>query len=233
MPRRAACLPGAARRSTYPVAMSTNPAPNGRLSPAVYRRRRLMVLLGVVAVIVAIVLVIVRPGSSQGDEKTPPQAEKTTDAPASTAPETVIPTEETAADGAPCDPAQLLVEAVTDMGQYQAGEQPQLSLSITNTGKNVCVMNAGTAVQEFTISSGDEVYWRSSDCQTDAVDAQVSLTPGTPVSSAVPIVWDRTRSSTDTCTGAREAVPADGASYHLEVSVDGITSAETKQFLLY
>lgn len=217
--------------------MSTNRTPNGRLSPAVYRRRRLIVLLGVVAVIVAVVLIIVRPGSSQGDDGASggsagdsPQTDAST---ASDPPQTVIPTEEAAVDGAACKPGQVIVEAVTDKTEYHEGEQPNLSVTITNTGKNICVMNAGTAVQAFAITSGSELYWSSTDCQTDAVDAQVSLTPGTPVSSAVPIIWDRTRSTPDTCVGPRESVPAAGASYHLTVTVDGIESAESKQFMLF
>lgn len=208
--------------------MSTNSAPSGRQTPQVYRRRRFLVLLGIVAVVVAIVLIIVRPGASSGDEVTP-------SAPASESarPETAIPTEPTAVDGDPCAPEQVTVEAITDKSSYAAGEQPQLSVTITNTGKNVCVLNAGTKAQVFTVTSGDEVYWTSTDCQTDAIDAEVSLTPGTAVSSSAPIVWDRTRSTPETCDGPRETVPADGASYHLSVSVDGFESAEKKQFLLY
>lgn len=208
--------------------MSTNSAPSGRQTPQVYRRRRFLVLLGIVAVVIAIVLIIVRPGASSGDEVTP-------SAPASESarPETAIPTEPTAVDGDPCAPEQVTVEAITDKSSYAAGEQPQLSVTITNTGKNVCVLNAGTKAQVFTVTSGDEVYWTSTDCQTDAIDAEVSLTPGTAVSSSAPIVWDRTRSTPETCDGPRETVPADGASYHLSVSVDGFESAEKKQFLLY
>ncbi|GAA1787485.1 hypothetical protein [Agromyces lapidis] len=209
--------------------MSTNSAPSGRQTPQVYRRRRLLVLLGIVAVLVAIVLIIVRPGASEGGEVTPTSPAETESA----SPQTAIPTEPTAADGDPCGPEQVTVEAITDTSSYAAGEQPQLSVTITNTGKNVCVLNAGTKAQVFTITSGDEVYWTSTDCQSDAIDAEVSLTPGTPVSSSAPIVWDRTRSTPETCDGPREAVPADGASYHLAVSVDGFESAEQKQFLLY
>ncbi len=188
-------------------------------------------LLGLIAVIVAVVLIIVRPGGAQGE----PGATATPSAVASSTPEpTTIPTESTALDGDPCSPEQITVEPVTDKTVYEAGEQPQLSVTITNTGKNVCVLNAGTSAQVFTISSGDEQYWISTDCQTDAIDAEVSLKPGTPVSSAAPIVWDRTRSSPETCEGAREAVPAGGASYHLSVSVDGYASDDlTKQFQLY
>lgn len=195
-----------------------------------------MVLLGVLAVIVAIVLIIVRPGTSQGDEPdaaaTTPSATPVATGGTSTPP-TVIPTEPTAADGDACKADDIIVEAVTDKTVYEAGEQPALSVTITNTGKNVCVLNAGTKAQVFTIKSGNEVYWLSTDCQVDPIDAEVSLTPGTPISSSVPIVWDRTRSTVDTCGGPREAVPAGGASYHLAVAVDGFESEATKQFLLY
>jgi hypothetical protein len=216
--------------------MSTNQAP-ARQSPKVYRRRRLMVLLGLVAVIVAIVLIIVRPGSSQGDESdaggatNPSQAAGPTDG--AETPPTVIPTEPTAADGDACAPKNIVVEAVTDKTVYEAAEQPQLSVTITNTGKNVCVLNAGTKAQVFTIRSGEELYWLSTDCQVDPIDAEVSLAPGAPISSSVPIVWDRTRSSVETCGGPRETVPAGGASYHLSVAVDGFESQATKQFQLY
>lgn len=193
-----------------------------------------MVLLGLVAVIVAIVLVLVRPGSSQGEE---PDGDGGTGESQSSsgqsAPPTVIPTESTATDGDACAANDIVVEAVTDKTVYEAGEQPQLSVTITNAGSNVCVLNAGTNAQVFTITSGEELYWLSTDCQVEFIDAEVSLEPGTPISSSVPIVWDRTRSSADTCDGPREAVPAGGASYHLGVAVDGFESAERKQFLLY
>ena len=187
--------------------------------------------------IIAIVLVIVRPGSSQGDEPdaaagaAPSATADPSDEP--TAPPTVIPTEATEVDGDACTTKNVTVEAVTDKTVYEAGEQPQLSVTIMNTGKNVCVLNAGTNAQVFTVKSGEELYWQSTDCQVDPIDAEVSLTPGTPISSSVPIVWDRTRSSAETCEGPREAVPAGGASYHLEVTVDGIASETSKQFQLY
>ncbi len=189
-------------------------------------------LLGLVAVIVAVVLIFVRPGASQGDDSGTPPENTPSAAPTSPDP-TTIPTEPSAVDGDPCAPEKIDVEAVTDKSTYEAGEQPQLSVTITNTGKNICVLNAGTKAQIFTVTSGTEVYWSSTDCQVDPIDAEVSLVPGTPISSSAPIVWDRTRSTPETCTGPREAVPADGASYHLSVSVDGFASAETKQFQLY
>mgnify|MGYP000053044124 FL=1 len=212
--------------------MSTIRKPVGPQPAAVYWRRRIIVLLGLVAVIAVVVLIIVRPGASQGaqpDETGTPVATTATDAPA-----TALPTEEVAVDGDPCAPEHIVVEPVTDATTYAAGELPELTVTLTNTGPNVCVLNAGTAAQVFTITSGNEVYWTSTDCQVDPIDAEVSLTPGEPLSSAAPIVWNRTRSDPDTCDDdSREPVPAGGASYHLSVSVDGFDSSATKQLLLY
>lgn len=198
-----------------------------------------MVLLGLVAVVIAIVLVIVRPGASQGDEvaQTTPASAAPTETPATSA--TPAPTAEpepsaaAPVDGAACVDEQIAVEAVTDATVYAADEQPNLSVTITNTGSNSCVIDVGTAAQVFTVKSGNEVYWSSIDCQVDPVPAEVTLEPGQVVSSSEPLVWDRTRSSADTCEGARSAVPGGGASYHLAVAVDGFESESTKQFLLY
>jgi hypothetical protein len=221
--------------------MSSNRTTQGRLPASVYRRRRAMVLLGLVAVIVAIVLVIVRPGVSQGEEvakTTPASAPPTTSAtPAASAAATPEPEPAPSAaapvDGAACVDAQITVEAVTDATVYAADEKPNLSVTITNTGTNSCVIDVGTAAQVFTVKSGNEVYWSSTDCQVDPVPAEVTLEPEQAVSSSEPLVWDRTRSSADSCDGERSAVPGGGASYHLAVSVDGFESESTKQFLLY
>lgn len=207
--------------------MSTIRNPVGPQSSKVYWRRRVIVLLGLVAIVAVVLLIVLRPGASEGAPGT------ATAPPTAPADQTTIPTEPTAVDGDPCAPEQISVEAITDAAEYAAGELPQLSVTITNTGSNVCVLNAGTAAQVFTVTSGSDVYWTSTDCQQDPVDAEVSLEPGTPISSSTPLVWDRTRSSTDTCDGEREAAPGGGASYHLSVTVDGIESAESRQFLLY
>ena len=211
--------------------------PRARQSAKVYRRRRLVVGLGVLTVIIIVALIIWRPGATGGESGALSAGSSSSDgAAAADVPSgAATPAQAVAAlDGAPCDPAQLQVVAVTDAVSYEAGQQPQLSLSLTNTASNTCLINAGTAAQVFTISSGEAVYWTSTDCQTDSSDAEVSLKPGVAVSSSDPIVWDRTRSAEDTCDAAtRDGAPADGAAYNLSVSVDGIESAVSKQILLY
>jgi hypothetical protein len=208
--------------------MSTFKHPVGSQPSGVYWRRRLIVLIGLLAVVAAVVLIVIRPGSSSGE----PVAAPATNTSTSTAAATSIPTSSASASGQPCKPVDVKVEAVTDAATYTAGQLPQLSVALTNTGPNSCVLHAGTAQQVFTITSGSEVYWKSTDCQTAKVDAEVLLQPGKTISSQTPITWDRTRSDPATCQAQRPQVPAGGASYHLQVSVAGITSATTKQFIL-
>ncbi|MGH1550785.1 hypothetical protein ACRAWB_17010 [Leifsonia poae] len=210
--------------------MSTFKNPVGPQPSSVYWRRRLIVLLGVIAVVVVVVLIVVRPGSAGGEPAKKQPVPAATNSPAAVS--TSIPTSSASAEGQPCKPADVRVEAVTDKEQYAAGELPQLSVALTNTGSAACTIDAGTAQQVFTITSGSEVYWKSTDCQSDKVDAEVLLQPGKTISSQAPITWDRTRSDPSTCQATREQVPAAGASYHLETSVSGVKSSETKQFIL-
>ncbi|KQQ03541.1 hypothetical protein ASG06_08545 [Rathayibacter sp. Leaf185] len=130
-----------------------------------------------------------------------------------------------------CTAASVAVTAVTDATSYAAGADPQLSLSLANISSADCVINAGTSQQVFTITSGADPIWTSTDCQTGAADLDVLLKAGQSVTGSS-LTWDRTRSSPDTCTGGREAVAAGGAAYNLSVSVAGIPSGSTTQFLL-
>lgn len=196
--------------------MSSIRTPTGPLPPSVYWRRRIVVLILLVAVI-AVIAIIAWPRGS-GDAA-PSPAETSSSA-----------TEAAATEA--CDPAKIEVTAETDATTYDAGVNPQLWLTIVSRSSTDCVIAAGTDVQEYRITSGDELIWSSTDCQTDSTPFEQTLKPGVPVSST-PIVWDRTRSSADTCDVAREAVIADGASYHLEVQVGDVVSSNTKQFLLY
>ncbi|MGX9346831.1 hypothetical protein [Microbacterium sp. KNMS] len=212
-----------------------------RPSKAVYRRRRLMVLLLAVLVIGGIVwFAIAQPWQAlfAGPAATPAPA-ATTEAPAAatepseepTPTSTPTPTEP-AAPGE-CDPAKLEVVGLADQGEYAADQQPRFSIELTNTGDVDCVLNVGTTTQRFTVTSGADTWWTSTDCQSEPSDMEVTLAAGQTVTSAEPVVWDRTRSSVDTCdSDERPAAPGGGASYHLEVEIAGVTSKQTTQFLL-
>lgn len=214
--------------------MSSLRTPTGQLPRSVYRRRRLVLLLGLAAVVAVIVLIVVRPGSarSAGNDGPPPAAQKSTvtgaptDAPSGSA--------TPGASGAPaaaCKPANVKLVAVTDAASYGSGAQPQLSMSITNGGSSACSFDVGTGAQEYVITSGSEKIWDSKDCQTGPTQDVETLEPGKTLTTA-PFAWDRTRSSTSTCSAARAAVVAGGASYHLSVLLGEAKSSGTKQFLL-
>ena len=79
--------------------------------------------------------------------------------------------------------------------------------------------------------SGDQVLYRFTDCAADVQDNVVQLEPATP-QSTVPIEWDRTASSTETCTAERQQVPAGGAAYELAVRVGEQWGQTTAAFTL-
>ena len=202
--------------------MSTIKNPVGPQPPSVYWRRRLLLLLVLVAVIVVVVLIIVRPGSG-----TPaPHASGTNSASPSTTHGA-----SSGSSSTPCDPSVITLTPVTDAASYAAGVQPQLSMSITNSGASACTFDVGTDAQVYLITSGSDQIWSSKDCQTAPAANKQVLQPGKTLSTT-PFAWDRTRSSTTTCTGNRPEVTAGGASYHLAVQVGAAKSTGTKQFVL-
>ncbi len=219
-----------------------------RPSAAVYRRRRLVALIAVVAVVVAIVLgvwlAVAQPWSGT-DAATPRATPKPSPSATVTGTPTPDPTESTPVEGGdptpeatgtarPCAAADVTVEALTDADTYSAGQNPLLSIRLTNTSAKDCTINVGTTSQSFTISSGNDVWWRSTDCQTEPSDMIVTLAAGQEVTSATPLAWDRTRSSVGSCGDAdRPRASGGGASYHLTVEIGGIPSQGSKQFLLY
>jgi hypothetical protein len=180
---------------------------------------------------------VIRPGSSSsvGNSSVPvvtSTGAPTTQVTTPTAPQDVA--AEPLADGetAACDAANIQVTPVTDADTYAAGVNPQLSISLTNSGAVACSINVGTAQQVYTITSGVEQYWVSTDCQADPSDMPTVIEAGATLAST-PFAWDRTRSAPDTCESPdRPQVPAAGASYHLDVSIGGFSSTASKQFIL-
>ena len=201
-------------------------------------------MLIVLVIVAAVVLAIWQPWKSAAGGATP---SPTRSAPAASVSPSVTPTGDgqataPAADPAPsasgtdpaiaaCTTSDISVLAVTDKDSYGAGEQPHLSISLSNTSSAPCLINVGTATQAFVISSGTDTWWRSTDCQSESSDQVVQLAAGQTVGSVTPLVWDRTRSSVDTCDSTSRPSAAAGY-YHLQVSIGGIVGADTKMFEL-
>lgn len=237
----------------------TGQPPRRKHSPAVYRRRRLVVLLAVLVVVGIVVwLLVAQPWRGAASEQSPtPQATKTQDA-ASALP---VPTSEpqpSASSGAddqgdaasavdsptpslsatpvaePCIERDIDVVPLASKDSYGGDEKPAFSIRLTNNGETDCTLNVGTSAQVFTVTSGSDTWWRSTDCQSEPSDMIVTLAAGQTVSSATPVVWDRTRSSVSTCDTANRPVAAGGgASYHVTVEIGGVPAVASKQILLY
>lgn len=211
------------------------------------RRRRTLLTLLALVIVAAVALFVWRPWESAEAPPESAPSESATESPAASdepeaAPsETPEPTETppftpiggnpTAEAGEPCESGQVRLTPQTDHTTYAEGEAVQVSFTIENTGEAACSLNAGTSAQEYEIRTGDELVYRWSDCAADVQDNMVTLEPGTP-QSTVPIEWDRTRSSTDSCTSEREQVTAGGAAYNLSVQVGDYGSQESRQFIL-
>lgn len=226
-----------------------------RQSAAVYRRRRLVTLVALIVVLavvgVSVWLLMARPwaGATEASpvptssstpaapSPSPAQSESLTPMPQQTQ-EGETPTDGPSVEQSPgivaCQAGDVEVAAVTDAESYPAGALPNLSISLTNRGSADCTIDVGSATQRFTVSSGEDVWWRSSDCQENPSSMIATLAAGATVTSKVPVVWDRTRSSVDTCAQEnRPRAPGGGSSYHVSVEIGGFAGATTAQILLY
>ncbi|WP_431075640.1 hypothetical protein [Microbacterium phyllosphaerae] len=217
-----------------------------RHSAAVYRRRRLVTLVALILfvafIVTAVWLLVARPWASATEATPSPtpsaSASSTPTAPDPTAVESPAPEPEPSTEETPgivaCEAQDVEVAAVTDADTYQAGVLPQLSISLTNRGATDCAIDVGSTTQVLTVSSGSDVWWRSTDCQENPSSMIATLAAGATVTSKVPVTWDRTRSSVETCAQENRArAPGGGASYHVAVEIGGFKGATTKQILLY
>ena len=216
-----------------------------RRSAAVYRRRRLALLLALILVVAVIGtstwLLIAKPWADAAETvetPTPTTSVTETASPDATnsasASASAEPTSEETPGIVACEAKDLVVEALTDADTYEAGVLPQLSIRLTNNGATDCTIDVGSSTQVFTVSSGDDVWWSSTDCQQNPSSMIATLAAGATVESKTPVTWDRTRSSVESCASEnRPHAPGGGASYHVDVQIGGFEGTVSKQILLY
>ncbi len=225
--------------------MSSFRHPVGPESSRVYWRRRALVAGVLLLVVVVVVLIVVGRGSGASSASAPGAspsastgggAEAASGAASAPAGDGSSPAPSASAaaasgDATTCSKDQIELTPVVDKSTYGPTEDPQIAMSIKNTGSDACHMDLGSAQQALTISSGEEQYWSSKDCQTGGTNQDVTIKAGQQLTTPA-IAWDRTRSSTTTCDSARPSVPGGGASYHLQVAVGDLESKESAQFVL-
>lgn len=215
--------------------MSSLRHPVGPEKPVVYWRRRAAVLGALVIIVVVVVLIVVGRGSASTPTAAPTSSPSASAGDASSAAPSrsasAPPSTAAAADGSTCSKDQVVLTPVLDKEAYGPTEDPKIAMSIKNAGTNSCHLDLGSAQQVLTISSGEEQYWSSKDCQTGGTNQDVTIKAGQTLTTPA-IAWDRTRSSTTTCDASRPAVSGDGASYHLQVAVGNLKSKTSVQFIL-
>lgn len=196
-------------------------------------------ILAVAVIGVSVWLLIARPWADGSAGPAPTSSATPEDTPVQTAtPGTESPSPTPSGEATPaivaCAAKDIEVTALTDADTYAAGVTPQLSISLTNKGSTDCTIDVGSTTQVLTVSSGSDVWWRSTDCQENPSSMIATLAAGTTVTSKEPVIWDRTRSSVETCAAEnRQRAPGGGSSYHVAVSIGGFASVTTKQILLY
>ena len=105
-----------------------------------------------------------------------------------------------------CDLNLVTVTASTDQPAYAAGQNPVLSMKITNGGAAACQVNVGTSQMEFLVMSGEDRIFSSKDCQAKGDDLVKQIDPGK--SEVANFPWQRNR-TTEGC-GVISAKPAAG-----------------------
>ncbi|AOX65556.1 hypothetical protein BJK06_07135 [Curtobacterium sp. BH-2-1-1] len=225
--------------------MSSFRHPVGPEKPGVYWRRRAMVIGVLLLIVVVVVLIVVGRGGASADPGSSPASASASSAGPSSSPRATpsaaaspsgsasasASSSASAKDGSTCAKEQIELTPVVDKTSYGPTEDPKIAMSIKNTGSNSCHMDLGSSQQVLTISSGEEQYWSSKDCQTGGTNQDVTIKAGQTLTTPA-IAWDRTRSSTSTCDSSRPSVTGGGASYHLEVAVGNIESKASVQFIL-
>jgi len=209
--------------------------PRRPLPRSVYVRRRIVVVVIAIVVIGLLIWAFAPKGGTPTAAATneTPGTDSTGGATASGPGDSA-----TGADGPECDPSRIAITANTDKTEYQAGEAVQMTLTLTNNSSADCIIAAGTDQQSFIITSpsadGDETYWTSTDCQTDAQPQNVTLKPGIPVPTPA-LAWDRHRSIAGDCDPAvieaRPVVGGGGASFDLTVKLGDLTSTKHRFYL--
>lgn len=167
--------------------------PTGSAPPAVYWRRRLL-LIGAV-LLLALTGYVLYDARGNGTSTSPQASGSTIHA-------TTPPPAEQAV---PCMPSVLSVAARTPQPTYQIGQQPDLEIQVTNTGEAPCVANLSDSQIELLVYNGESRVWGSHDCQVQPGNSPVTLAPQKSVRRS--IRWSGL-SSQPRCAGSRQRVGA-------------------------
>jgi hypothetical protein len=191
-----------------------------RLPARVYWVRRLVVL-GIPLLVILVVVWLVA-GRDDGADKTPAAASTTTSAPAKD-PAATQPSPSTSTDSsgvADCDATSLALAMTPDAETFAAGVSATFTVSITNTGTDPCLVDAGEAQREIVITSGTDRIWSNRDCIVAGTESRTLLLPGGG-NDTTPFAWNRVRSA----EGCPPGLPTPGAgTYSAQLNLAGVAA---------
>ncbi|MDR5712209.1 hypothetical protein [Nesterenkonia flava] len=216
-----------------------NSQPRRRPSPAVYRRRRLVVGLAGILVLVLLIWGVssVIGAFTNDDAETEPAGQASdssgeaegdsagsesggegeASSPSPTAESSPTPEEEPVPEGY-CAPSDVRVTASTRQETYAADEAPLLIMEIENAGSEACTLDVGTSQQVFSIRHGGREIFNTAQCGSRGRSLEMEFEPGQ--TERAQLTWPRSDSSIS-CT---EPAELPGGTYELTVRVSGISS---------
>ncbi len=185
-----------------------------------YRRRRLFLGAALLMVIALVAGGFTLAGAFGGKSGQASSADPTAGAKASAGPSTEASPSPSASEPTPtptpsatptCNQNLVTVSASTDKAAYGPGENPMLTLKVTNGGTMPCEVNIGTSQMEYLVTSGPDRIFSSRDCQAKSDDLLKIIAPGASETANFP--WSRNR-SVEGCQPV-EAKPGDGGAYYI------------------
>ena len=197
--------------------------PVGSKPPAVYWRRRAVLLITVVLIVVSLCVLFGRGAGKPGASALAPTSTPSTSATNHPTSTTAGPTASQSTTGSnSCPGGTLKLAATTAAPSFKLGSQPVLALQVTNTGTKACVADLSDAQIELLVYNGESRVWGSHDCQVEPGTQLMSLNPRQAVRRS--ITWTGL-SSQPQCAGTRQLVGAGSYTLHAKLSgVEGTTA---------
>ena len=161
-------------------------SPIGPEPPAVYWRRRLVVL-GVLALILLALWWLIW-GRGSGGDAAPQPVPSSSSAPAPSPTATSASPEPSPTEITDCADTDILVEATAAEAIYPVGSTPALTLLVTNIGTRPCNRDVGPGANELSIKRGEVTIWSSDDCNPSESKDIITLDRGDAFETK--LTWD-------------------------------------------
>jgi hypothetical protein len=191
----------------------------GPLAPAIYWRRRAVVLVLLASVVLVISYACGGPrapaaGAQSQQNLTPgtspdPSATLLRPVVESTTPSPTAFTLPAAGATGPCTDAEMQVTATAGSAEVQTATTLDVTIKLKNVSRRTCVRDVGADMQELRLVQGTTIVWSSDDCNANRGNDNMSFSPGREMSFT--LKWtgrvSRTGIGGVTCTATAQPPP--------------------------